>query len=71
MLILSKTIIMSFFDTFFLLLTYLIKILLIFPIILYIIGIRSNLTSFRKKAFFMLVIGIVLAIFLTIFDFIK
>ena len=58
------------FDTFFILLKYLVRLLILLPIIIFIIGHKTNSKFFRELSFKLVIFGIVLSILLTLFDFI-
>ena len=62
----KTTIYKIFFDTFLLLLKYLIRILLILPIVLFIFGIKTNSQFFKNLAIKLFFIGLFLSILLTI-----
>ena len=62
----KTTIYKIFFDTFLLLLKYLIRILLMLPIVLFIFGIKTNSQFFKNLAIKLFFIGLFLSILLTI-----
>ena len=56
-------------DTFFILLKSLIRVLILLPVIMFIIGHKSNSKLLKELSIKLIIVGIVLAILLTFFDF--
>ena len=56
-------------DTFFTLLKHMVRILIFLPVIMFIIGLKSNSKFFRELSIKLLIFGMVLAVLLTFFDF--
>ena len=59
----------DFFDTFFIFLKYFIRLLLILPLVMFVIGFKTKSRFFRELAIKLFIIGISLAIILTLFNF--
>lgn len=56
-------------DTFFILLNYSVRVLILLPAIMFIIGHKSNSKLLTELSIKLILVGIILAILLTFFDF--
>ena len=59
------------FDTFFSLLKLLVRLLIVLPVILFIVGFKTNTLIFKKIAIKLIVVGIFLSLILTIMYYMK
>ena len=55
-------------DTFFILLKYTIRVLILLPVVMLIIGHKTDSKLLRELSIKLLIFGIILSIFLTLFD---